>query len=140
MTQTLEEKNKVNRRARHSLKMKRRNSCIEMFTNLYNNARRFHWEREFINQSRNDVWASDTFKCLPEIWREFVRGAAHILSEQFEKELVWTHLHPKIGQRVRTKDKSLEGFYPDINSDESCFCYELEDGRFEPIDKEHRDK
>lgn len=139
MAKTKEQLNSENGQRRHSLKMKRRNSCIESFANLYNNTLRFQWDRDFLNEKRKEVWESDAFQVLPGTWRAFVRGAEHILSNQFENKLVWTHIHPKTGKRVRRHHKSLEKFYHQINSDWSCFCYELEADEFLPIDKKHRE-
>ncbi len=139
MKQTREEKNRAASNRRFAIKMKRRDSCIEEFVRLYDNARKWQHERQIILEARKAVWESEAFKLLPEIWREFVRGAAHVLCNQFENELIWTHIHPKTGVRTRTKDKSLEGLHGDIDTEKSCFCYELMIGNFIPIDEKHRE-
>jgi len=138
-TKTKGELNEIDCMRRHTLKMSRRNSCIESFTNIYMNTLRFKWDRDKLNQSRIEMWESDTFRSLPGSWQEFVRGAVHVLSSQFEKQLVWTHIHPRTGKRLRGGHKSLDKLHSQINTDYSCFCYEPEEGQFVPIDKEHRD-
>ncbi len=118
--------------------MKRRNCCIEEFTRLYDNDRKWQQERQVILKARKAVWESEAFKLLPESWREFVRGAAHILCNPCEQQLVRTHIHPKTGVRTRTRDKSLEGVHPFIETAKSCFCYELMTDYLIPIDAKHR--
>jgi len=138
MTITNEERNERRKKRRFRVKQDARNRCIEKLENVYKNARRFFYEREFILQARKEIWSSQDFLGLPEIWREFVRGADHIFTRDFEGELEWVHIHPKTGKRTPRHDKSLEGHYREIEGDKSCFCYVLKSGKFVPIDKEHR--
>lgn len=121
--QQLETRRKKRRAADYRRKVGRRNQVIEQLENIYRNARRFYWDRFRIRQARVKVLQGDLMKSLPGNYRDFIEGADHILTRDFEKELEWVHIHPKTGKRVPRSHPSLEGLYNKVDGEKSCFCY-----------------
>lgn len=58
-----------------SLKLRRQQQLAEWITNIFFNARRFHWTQQFILDAINkEIYSSDQWTKLPESWRGELRG------------------------------------------------------------------